>query len=440
MTYYFIVIAEFGIATYGIREVARRTERPDELRKTVSELVSLHLLTSLISLLLYVVFVAALYHKINDLRLILFSVSFLLVNAFACEWYFWGTEQFKYITIRSLTTRLLGLASIFILIHEPGDYFLYYAIIAGTAMINLAWNSFRMFKEVKIRFTKVNWRKHIPFLKITYQISLVYSIVLMLDNVFLQLLSTSVAVAYYAFAVKVARISGALVTDALLVFYPRTVSLVHKNEHATLQTIVLHSSKLIVVTTIPMATGIFLLADDFTIIYFGEAFAPLADNLKILSLYPLVKAYSLFLNKQLLMPYDKEKIVLKGLWLGAIVFVCFTVPLSFYFADKGTSVAVMLSEVAVLFYNVYYVKKLKYQLKIFSRTVALEALGGSILFLPLVYSTEYFIANRSIAIVAEVMLCILFYFIFLFFITKNEMAVSLVKSLKPSALTNKGQT
>jgi len=218
LTYYFIVIAEAGIVSYGIREVSRRRDKPSELKKLVSDLVSLHLLTSAISLILYIGLVALLYKKINDIRLILFSVSFLLVNAFSCEWYFWGTEKFRYITVRSLITRLLGLASIFLLINEKGDYIIYYGIITVTAIANLIWNGAKLFGDVDIGFKKIEWKKHIHYLMITYQISLVYSVVILLDNVFLQVLSTSAAVAYYAFAAKVVRISGALVTDALLVF------------------------------------------------------------------------------------------------------------------------------------------------------------------------------------------------------------------------------
>src|SRR3712207_7546983 len=44
-----------------------------------------------------------------------------------------------------------------------------------------------------------------------------------LDNVFLRIVSTSAAVAYYAFAAKVVRISGAVITDALQVYYPASV-------------------------------------------------------------------------------------------------------------------------------------------------------------------------------------------------------------------------
>src|SRR5688572_12230577 len=95
-TYYFISIAEFGIVVYGIREVARLRDNAERRFKLVVELLTLHAISSAFSLLLYFISVAFVWDKIQDVRLLLFSLSFLLVNFFACEWYFLGMEEFKY--------------------------------------------------------------------------------------------------------------------------------------------------------------------------------------------------------------------------------------------------------------------------------------------------------------------------------------------------------
>jgi O-antigen/teichoic acid export membrane protein len=427
-TYYFIVIAEFGIVSYAIREISRKKDDPAALKQVTSELVSLHLLTSLGSLALYFISISFFYQKVHDPRLILFSLSFLLVNSFACEWYFWGTEQFKYITIRSLVTRALGLASIFILVKKPDDYFIYYAIITGSAIVNIGWNFSKLVATVRIKFNWQQWKKHLPYLFTNYKISLVYSIVLLLDNVFLQLVSTSIAVAYYAFATKIVRLSGAVVTDALLVFYPRSVSLAHKESRAELQHVILRSSELILITTIPMAAGIFILADPFTAVYFGPSFSPLALNLKILALYPLIKALSLFLNKQLLMPYDREKKVLNGLSAGALVFVVFTFPLSYYYADKGTCIAMMISELTVLGFNFYYVQQLKSNIALLKWRAFVHAIAGTVLFLPIIYLINRFLHHDVIALITEVVLCSLAYFAFLALVMKNEVVLSFFRS------------
>jgi O-antigen/teichoic acid export membrane protein len=427
LTYYFIVIAEFGIVTYGIREVARKRGDPIGLKKLVSELLSLHLLTSFISIAIYLLLLFVFYRQVDEIRLVYFSLSFLLVNAFYCEWYFWGTEKFKYITIRSLITRLLGLASIFLLVNQTDDYVIYYGIITGTAAINLLWNFFRLSKEVGISFRNLQWRKHLSTVSVTYRISLVYSVVIMLDNVFLQLLSTSIAVAYYMFAAKIVRIASALVTDTLLVMYPRIVTQVFEKKTEAMQATVQQSAQIIVLTTIPMAAGMFLLADKLTLVYFGAAFLPLAVNLKILCLYPFLKAFGLFLNKQLLMPFDKEKLVLRGLTIGMIVFILFTIPLSYFYADKGMSISIMVSELAVVIMNVFYIRESGVKISKVVRSSFLHAVLGTLFFLPVIYLTEQVSPDLLVQLVAAMVLCILLYFAFLALI-KNTLVISFIQS------------
>ena len=114
-TFYFISIAEFGIVVYGMREVARLRNEPAKKDKLVSELLLLHIVSSSITLLVYGIAVYFIWEKIHDPRVVYFSLAYLLVNFFACEWYFLGMEKFRYITSRSLLSRLLGLICIYLL-------------------------------------------------------------------------------------------------------------------------------------------------------------------------------------------------------------------------------------------------------------------------------------------------------------------------------------
>ncbi|HUR11240.1 MAG TPA: oligosaccharide flippase family protein, partial [Flavitalea sp.] len=225
-TYYFITMAEFGIMVYGMREVAREKNNPTALKKLLNELLVLHIISSGVSLVIYSVSVYFIWQRIGDVRLLLFSFSFLLVNFLACEWYFLGLERFRYITIRSLVTRILGMVSIFLLVKAREDYYIYYGIIAGAAILNSVWNNLVLFREIPLNFRNVHWKRHIRFTWVTYLISLVYSIPLMLDNVLLGLVSTTIAVGFYAFAMKMVKTTGMLLTDGLLVFFPRIVQYV----------------------------------------------------------------------------------------------------------------------------------------------------------------------------------------------------------------------
>lgn len=430
LAYYFVTLAEFGIVVYGVREVARKKRDHAALSSLVSELVTLHMITSGTVIVLFTLSLFFLYPKIGDVRLVLFSFSFLLVNSFACEWYFWGTERFRFIAVRSLLTRILGLLSIFVLVRQPEDYVVYYAIIAGTAIANTGWNFIRLGGEVGIRLSKNAWKRHVPHTMVIYKISLVYGIVSVLDNVFLRMVSTAAAVAYYAFAVKIVRLSGALITDAFHVFFPQSVSLLADANRAAFQQSVRNAAHLILLVTVPMAAGIFLLAETFTLVYFGADFLPVAGNLRILALYPLIKSFSLFLNKQLLTPYDQDVPVLRGLVAGAAVFVAATLVLSYFFGDTGASLALLLSEVVVLLLNLHYVHTRLDRFPMLESKAVLQAVGGTLLFIPLVYLVHRWVADDLLRIIYSVVVCITAYLLFLLLLARNELVRSGYRSLK----------
>jgi O-antigen/teichoic acid export membrane protein len=420
-TYYFITIAEFGIMVYGMREVARQKNDPAALKKLLGELLSLHLLSSVFAMILYGISVWLIWYKIQDVRLLLFSFSFLLVNSFACEWYFLGLERFRFITFRSLITRILGIFSIFLLINGPEDYYVYYGIIAGVAILNSVWNNIILFREHPISLRRTNWRKHVPFISITYLISLVYSVPLLLDNVLLGLSTRSAAVVgFYAFAMKMVKTAGMLLTDALLVFFPRVVSYLKEKDYARLQETITRSVQLIIFFAVPVCSGLFLLSDELVRIFLGEAFMPAALDLRILAFFPFVRAYNLFLSKQILIPYDKEKLFLKSLLTGSAVFVVLTLILSSQYADKGACIAILVAESVTLLINYYYVKQTAVAIRVFDSKMLTHALFGALLFVPVVYLIRLKWQADWKILIFSLICCSIVYSMVLLYVVRNK--------------------
>lgn len=305
------------------------------------------------------------WNKIHDVRILYFSFSYLLVNFFACEWYFLGMEKFQYITFRSLLTRMLGLFSIYLLIKQPADYYIYYGIIASSAIVNSLWNNFLLFKEVPVSFKNIDWKKHIPRLRINYFISLIYGITLMLDNVLLRMVSTASAVGYYAFSIKMVRISITLLSDSLLVFFPRIVSYLKDNDQAKVQLLILRNAQFLLFFSVPLCAGVFLLAEPLVRIFLGNQFIPATDNLRILAAFPILKAYNHFLSKQVLTAHNREKLYLKSLFVASIFFLVLILFLGYYFADTGASYAIVFTELLMLAMNYYYVRTAFLHLQVF---------------------------------------------------------------------------
>ena len=424
-TYYFITIAEFGIMVYGIREVARHRNNRKALQQLVAELMVLHLVSSAITIFLYAITVYFIWSRVDDVRLLLFSVSFLLVNAFACEWYFLGTERFKYITIRSLITRILGLISIFILISDASDYYIYYGIIVAAACGNGIWNTVSLFRELPLSFKEIKWQRHLKHTWVTYAISLLYSATIMLDNVFLRLASTVAAVAYYSFAMKIVRISGLLLSDSLLVFFPRIVSLLKNNEKEKLQAVMLNSVRMIIFLAVPLSAGLFLLSRELVHVYLGASFSKVADDLRIVAVFPLLKILSLFMSKQVLVANNNERRYLKNLAAGCLVFCMLTPLLSFYFADQGACYAILITEAVILILNCYYAARTLPEIQIFDFKSLLYAGLSTLIFVPVVLLVRWYAMAELWILVWSVILCTITYFVIQAYIIRDSFALSL---------------
>jgi len=424
-TYYFISIAEFGIVVYGMREAAQLKNEEAKKAKLISELIVLHIISSSITLVLYGIAVFFIWNKIHDVRILYFSLSYLIVNFFACEWYFLGMEKFKFITIRSLLSRVLGLISIFLLVNEPSDHYIYYGIIASSAILNSLWNSFLLFRQVPVSFKEMNWKRHIPKLRITYLISLVYGITLLLDNVLLRIVNTASAVGYYAFSMKIVRISTTLLTDSLLVFFPRIVYFIKENNHTQVQLMITRNFQLLILFSVPICVGIFLLGEPLIIIFLGKQFIPATENLMILAAFPLLKSYNLFLSRQVLISHNREKLYLNSLLVSGVVFVGLMLVLSYNYADTGASYAIMCAELLMLGMNYYYVKKTSPHLQVFDLRTFSHALIGAILFVPVIYLIRISVSSTLLVLIFSISSCFIIYVLIQLFVIRNDIMVIL---------------
>lgn len=418
-TWYFVTIAEVGIMVYGIREVAKVKYHEQQLGVLVSELLTLHIISSLCTLVLYAAGVIVLWDKIGDIRLLLFSVSFFLVNFFACDWYFIGREKFRFITMRSLIVRLLALASIFLLIKQPEDYYIYYAIITGSSIVGFLWNLVIVFREVRVSFYKVNWKRHLPYVWVTYLISLFYSVPLMLDNVMLRLVSTASAVGIYAFSVKIVRTGVTLLTDSFLVFFPRIVSLANANEHEQLRQKLLLNIQFVILLSIPMGMGLYLIADELTIVFFGDKFLPIADNLRLLSAYPFLKGVSLFFSNPVLIAHHHEKAFLKNLVGGSLLFVAMALILGHYYSDSGMCMAMLITELFMILANYIAVRRKLPLLPVFDWKMLGQAVLASALFIPYIYIIRQGIDSSGWRLIAGVTGCFMIYGLFLLIVRNS---------------------
>ena len=117
---YFILLATLGVANYGTKEISGHRK---DIQKNFWGIYTLQLGATFVSILLYVLLCLALPSMQNPVAYIL-GLS-LVSKGLDISWLFQGLEDFRKITVRNITVKLVGVISIFLFVKSANDLYLY---------------------------------------------------------------------------------------------------------------------------------------------------------------------------------------------------------------------------------------------------------------------------------------------------------------------------
>ena len=102
---YFVLFANLGIKNYGSRTIAMVRNNKEELNRNFSEILSIHIIFSIIVIFVYLVL---LFFFVED-NLVIFLIQSIYVFAavFDINWFFFGIEKFK-LTVGRKYWRMCG--------------------------------------------------------------------------------------------------------------------------------------------------------------------------------------------------------------------------------------------------------------------------------------------------------------------------------------------
>ena len=172
---YFMMIGSLGIPTYGIRAASRVRDNKKKLSIVVQELLIINL--CLVAVVLSCYFVAILNIKtFYEYRELFYINSVgILLNVLGMNWFFQATEQYAYITIRSIVFRIISIILLFTLIHNPSDYILYTAILVFSGVGSNILNLKRVFKFVSFKkIDKYKFSRHFRPILVMFAQTLVH--------------------------------------------------------------------------------------------------------------------------------------------------------------------------------------------------------------------------------------------------------------------------
>lgn len=352
---YFLLFATLGINILGVREIAAVKGNLDKRNQVFSNLLGMNLCFSLITLVVYLVCVMAIPQLRQYEELFYVGTSKIVFTVFLVEWFFTGIEHFRYITLRSIAIKSLYVIAIFVCIRSRDDYELYFfmtmAVVVINALVNMAY--VRRFVSVKCpellskRFYKENLMLGVY--------SIMTSMYLTFNVMFLGFVSNNVEVGYYTTAFKLYSVILGFFSAFTNVMLPRMSTLLSNGEKDSFQRLANKSFHTMCIFCIPMIVCSIILAPQLVYVLSGEGYEGAVLPMRIIMPAALFVGMAQVLAVQILTPMKCDKILLAASIIGACVGLSLNLLLVPHIYSVGTAVVLLCSEIAVTVTYIVYV-------------------------------------------------------------------------------------
>lgn len=345
---YFVLFAQLGIPTYGVRACAKVRDDKEKLTRTVQELFIINVVMCLVSYAIFLVVLYSVPRLRQDKALFLVVSMTMLFNAIGMEWLYKALEKYTYITIRSIIFKFVALVAMFLFIREQKDYVAYGAISILAASASNIFNFIHVHKYVSLKpVGSYNFTRHLKAIVIFFAMSCATTIYTHLDTVMLGFMTTDADVGYYNASVKIKSILVSIVTSLGVVLLPRASYYVEHKQMTEFYRITNKAINFVFLVASPMMLYFILFAKEGIYFLSGPAYDGSIIPMQIIMPTLLFIGLTNIMGIQMLVPLGKEKVVLYSEIAGVIVDVILNVLLIPSMGTSGAAMGTLAAEMAV---------------------------------------------------------------------------------------------
>ena len=346
---FFLLIAGLGVVNYATREGARVREDHEALDRFSSEVFTINLCSTLASYLLLALLVAFWPHLHGYLSLLAIQSLTIIGTTLGVEWLYALSEDFGYITARTLVVQIISAVLLFALVKQQSDYVIYAAIIV---LSNVGANVFNFIRARRYARIRLVWgfdvKRHLIPMLVLFGNTIATSIYINLDVTLLNVLRGDYDVGIYGLAVKLYTGVKQMLNALVMVSLPR-LSLYRasnrQTEYVGLINSIVHG---LVIVVLPCILLLYLLAEPAVLLFGGPAFANSADSLRMLCVALAPAVLAAFMVNSVLLPNLQERFVLISTTLGAAINLGLNLLVIPAYGAVGAAAATAVAEFAVL--------------------------------------------------------------------------------------------
>lgn len=271
---YFQLFVDFGFLLSATRECSLKRDDKNKLSEIVASVVQAKILISAAGLLVLAVLICLVGEFQDKALYLLLSYLSVFLSVFVPDYLFRGMEKMHNITYRSIISRAMYTALVFLVIKSPDDYYLVPVLNAVANLFIVVWSWSFVVKKFKIKCRLVSFKKTMKALRQSsvFFASRIASTAYSSSNVFI------LGIVFGTQSPAMGQFSAAnnLVTNGKSMFSPIADSLypymVTKKNYRLVKIVMLISAPLIIIGT----AVLFIFADKFILLFCGKEY--LAGN------------------------------------------------------------------------------------------------------------------------------------------------------------------
>ena len=352
----FIIFASFGTAKYGQREIARNRDDKEKASKLFWEIELLNIACTSITLIVWLAFVL-----ITDQYKMIYTVLSMqiIAVAFDISWFYGGYEKFKFITIRNVIVKIIGIIILFASVHTKSDLLLYIGLTSATGLIgNISmWTYLRKF-ICKVKIKDLNVKSHFKSTLVFFIPTIATSIYTILDKTMIGVITKDNAEnGYYEQANKIVNMAKTIAISLNTVMYARMSYMFVENKIKEMKELLNKSLHYMFTIGVPMVLGIMGIAKNLVPWFFGDGYEKVSLILYFNSPLVLIVGLSECIGIQYLTPSGQRARSSKAVIIGAVVNFCLNLLMIPFIKSIGAAIASIFAELIIFILYVYMTDK-----------------------------------------------------------------------------------
>lgn len=431
----FIVFSMVGIPLYGSRQIAK-TETKEETSKEFLSIYLLQVIFTMINFIIYILFISTLDE--NKKYFIIYSLS-ILSCALDITWYFNGKEQIKFVAIRNIIVRIIGIALIFLLVKDSKDLFIYILINVLIQLFGqvIMWRPLiRQISFYNISF--INLKTHFRPIISLFLPQIIVQVYVLVNKIILGNFSGETEVGFYNQSYKIISLCLGIISSLGTVFIPRISSEYSKGNLENVKKYVNKSLHFVFFITIPMIYGLIAISDNFVNLFFGNGFEKISTLIVIMSPVLLFIGMSTVFGYQILISTNQQIKYTFSVTIGATLSLFINILLVPSLGSIGSSISLLVAEgvgmVIQLFFTRRYFRS-NYLIKQFAKYLTF----GMIMFFLLLLITNTTEVEPFILLLVQILTGI-FIYILMLSIFKDPILKKIINYIQSKLIKQKSNT